>query len=103
VIRVNFYNSFCGFWVKRALDLRRNAPAGLLVLNLLLLSQSGWTSKSSTVTRDIIQVVAGNGAFSIVCPSFYIDWAVCGILPTLSGQLLYYDICLFHLCGYSHL
>jgi zinc/manganese transport system substrate-binding protein len=66
VICVNFYHSFCGFWVKRALDLRRNALAGLLVLILLLLSQSGCTSRSSTVTKGIIQVVAGENFWSSI-------------------------------------
>jgi hypothetical protein len=53
---VSFYDSFCAFWIQRPWDLRGRILAGLLVLILLLLSQSGCTNKSSTVTGGMIQM-----------------------------------------------
>jgi zinc/manganese transport system substrate-binding protein len=68
MIGISFYDSFCGLRIKLALERepRKYAIAGLLVLILLLLSQSGCTNKSSTVTGGIIQVVAGENFWSSI-------------------------------------
>jgi zinc/manganese transport system substrate-binding protein len=66
MIDINFYDSFCRLRIKLALPRRRYAITGLLVLIFFLLSQSGCTNKSSTVTGGIIQAVAGENFWSSI-------------------------------------
>jgi zinc/manganese transport system substrate-binding protein len=66
MIEVGFSYSICGIRIKLGLQPRRYALASLLVLILLLLSQSGCTKKSSTVTGGVIQVVAGENFWSSI-------------------------------------